>query len=96
MAETAYCALSVYGPAQSLIHKKDGKADLKFKKLGELHEDVEIVHRDFHRKVKHARFSDAVLNAIGDLNYHAQFTQLALEPGSLKKMEKLFAADLKP
>ncbi len=92
IAETAYRSLSMYALAQCLIHKRGGKADLEFKGLGEIYKAVEIVNRDFHRRLKSAGFSDASLNAIGNLNCYAQFTQMTLEPERLKQMENLFQA----
>jgi hypothetical protein len=92
IAETAYRALSMYALAQCLIHKRGGKADLEFKGLGDIYKDVEIVNRDFHKRLKSAGLSDAALNAIGNLNCYAQFTQMALEPERLKQLEELFKA----
>lgn len=94
IAETAYRALSMYALAQCLIHKKGGQADLEFKGLGEIYKAVEIVNRDFHKRLKSAGFSDASLNAIGNLNCYAQFTQMMLEPARIKQLENLFSAYL--
>ena len=95
IAETAYRSLSMYALAQCLIHKWGGKADLAFKGLGEIYKAVELVNSDFHKRLKSAGFSDASLNAIGNLNCYAQFTQMTLEPGALDSIENLFSAYLK-
>jgi len=92
IAETAYRALSMYALAQCLIHKRGGKADLEFKGLKEIYKAVELVNRDFHKRLKSAGFSDASLNAIGNLNCYAQFTQMTLEPERIKQLENLFRA----
>ena len=94
IAETAYRALSMYALAQCLLHNRGGKADLEFKGLGEIYKAVELVNRGFHKRLKSAGFSDASLNAIGNLNCYAQFTQMTLEPEHIKQLEKLFAAYL--
>jgi len=92
IAETAYRALSMYALAQCLIQKRGGTADFEFKGLGEIYRNVEIVNRCFHKRLESAGLSDAALNAIGNLNCYAQFTQMTLEPGRIKKLENLFSA----
>lgn len=92
IAETAYRALSMYALAQCFVKKRGGEADWEFKGLDKIYRDVEAVNRSFHKRLKNAGFSDASLNAIGNLDCYAQFTQMTLEPERLKNIEKLFSA----
>jgi hypothetical protein len=94
MEETSYRVLSMYMLAQFFILKNGGKPDWDFKNLGKIYQEIEIVNRAFHERLGHANLQDASLNAIGNLNCYAQFTQMLLEPGNLKRIEKLFAAYL--
>jgi hypothetical protein len=94
IAETAYRALSMYALAQFFIKRKGGEIDWEFKGLDKIYRDVAAVNRAFHKRLVSAGFSDASLNAIGNLNCYAQFTQMTLEPERLKKLEKLFSAYL--
>ncbi len=64
--------------------------------LGNIYREIEIVNRALHQRFAKAGFNDACLNAIGNLNCYAQFTQMFLEPGTLEQIEKLFAAYLPP
>jgi len=93
--ETAYRVLSMYALAQFFITKKGGKPDLEFKLLEKIYEDVEIVNRAFHLRLVSAGLTDASLNAIGNLNCYAHFTQMALEPEKLGKIESLFSSYFK-
>ncbi len=94
IAETAYRALSMYSLAQFFVKRKGGEIDWEFKGLDKIYRDVEITNRAFHKRLESAGFSDASLNAVGNLDCYAQFTQMTLEPDRLKKLEKLFAAYL--
>lgn len=94
IAETAYRALSMYALAQFFIKKKGGEVDWEFKGLDKIYRDVATVNRAFHKRLQSAGFSDASLNAIGNLDCYAQFTQMTLEPERLKNFEKLFSAYL--
>lgn len=94
MAETTYRALSMYALAQFFIKRKGGEIDWEFKGLDKIYRDVAIVNRAFHKRLQSAGFSDASLNAIGNLDCYAQFTQMTLEPEKLKNFEKLFSAYL--
>jgi hypothetical protein len=93
--ETAYRALSMYVLAQFFIQKKGGTPNWTLDGLGEIYQAIEIVNQGLHERLVKADFNDACLNAIGNLNCYAQFTQMFLEPGQLEKIEKLFAAYLK-
>lgn len=95
MKETAYRALSMYVLAQFFIQRKGGTPDASLEGLGKIYKEIEIVNRALHQRFVTGKFNDACLNAIGNLNCYAQFTQMFLEPGSLEKIEKLFAAYLK-
>jgi hypothetical protein len=94
MAETTYRALSMYALAQFFIKRKGGEIDWEFKGLDKIYRDVGTVNRAFHKRLQNAGFSDANLNAIGNLDCYAQFTQMTLEPEKLKRLEKLFSAYL--
>jgi len=94
MEETSYRVLSMYMLAQFFIKKNGGKPDWEFKNLGKIYQEVETVNQAFHKRLGQAHLEDASLNAIGNLNCYAQFTQMLLEPGNLKRIEKLFAAYL--
>jgi len=95
MEETAYRALSMYVLAQFFIQRKGGIPDGSLEGLGKIYREIEIVNRSLHRRFVEAGFSDACLNAIGNLNCYAQFTQMFLEPGKLEQIEKLFSSYLK-
>lgn len=95
LRETAYRALSMYVLAQFFIGKKGGTPDLTLEGLGKIYQEIEAVNRALHQRLVHAGFHDACTNAIGNLNCYAQFTQMFLAPGSLEKIENLFAAYLK-
>lgn len=90
--ETSYRALSMYVLGQFFIQRKGGDPDWSLKKLGKIYQEIEIVNRALHQRFVKAGFHDACLNAIGNLNCYAQFTQMFLEPGSLDKIEKIFSA----
>lgn len=90
--ETAYRVLSMYALAQLFIHRRGGNSDWEFKGLEKIYQDVEIVNRAFHKRLVSAGLADATLNAIGNLNCYAQFTQMVLEPTKLSQIENLFAA----
>lgn len=95
MKETAYRAISMYVLAQFFIQRKGGAPDLSLEGLGKIYLEIEIVNRALHQRLVKAGFNDACLNAIGNLNCYAQFTQMFLEPGRLEQIEKLFSAYLK-
>ena len=96
LQETAYRALSMYVLAQFFIQRKGGAPDYSLEGLGGIYREIETVNRALHGRLVKAGYSDAVLNAIGNLNCYAQFTQMFLEPGKLEEIEKLFAAYLPP
>jgi len=95
MKETAYRALSMYVLAQFFIQRKGGAPDGSLEGLGKIYKEIEIVNRALHQRLVQAGFNDACLNAVGNLNCYAQFTQMYLEPGKLEQIEKLFSAYLK-
>ena len=90
--ETAYRALSMYVLAQYFIQKRGGHPNWDLKNLGKIYQEVEIVNQAFHKRLVSAGFEDASLNAIGNLNCYALFTQMCLAPEKLKKIENLFSA----
>ncbi|HNX68922.1 MAG TPA: hypothetical protein PLL75_02950 [Candidatus Omnitrophota bacterium] len=90
--ETAYRALSIYALAQIFIHKRGGKPDWAFEDFGKFYQEVEIVNQGFHQRLVSAGLEDATLNAVGNLNCYAQFTQSLLEYGKLEKIEDWFSA----
>ena len=94
IAETAYRALSMYALAQFVIKRKGGEIDWELKGLDKIYQDVGTVNRAFHKRLVSAGLADASLNAIGNLDCYAQFTQMTLTPEKLKKFEKLFSAYL--
>lgn len=63
--------------------------------LGKIYQEIEIVNRGLHQRLVTAKLNDACLNAIGNLNCYALFTQMFLAPGKLEQIEKLFTAYLK-
>ena len=95
MKETAYRALSMYVMAQFFIQRKGGTPDMSLEGLGKIYREIELVNHGLHQRLVTASLNDACLNAIGNLNCYAQFTQMFLEPGKLEQLEKLFTAYLK-
>jgi len=92
MEETAYRALSMYVLAQFFVQRRGGAPDWDLEGLGKLYKDVEIVNQAFHKRLETAGLADASLNAVGNLNYYAQFTNMVLKPEGLKKIENLFSS----
>lgn len=90
--ETAYRVLSMFALAQLFIHRRGGKPDWEFQSLSKIYQDIEIVNRSFHQRLVSVGLADASLNAIGNLNCYAQFTQMALESPKLSEIEHLFTA----
>jgi hypothetical protein len=95
MKETAYRAISMYVLAQFFIQRNGGTPDMSLEGLGKIYQEIELVNRGLHQRLVAAGLNDACLNAIGNLNCYAQFTQMFLEPGKLDQIEKLFTAYLK-
>lgn len=95
MKETAFRALSMYVLAQFFIQRKGGTPDMSLEGLGKIYQEIEIVNRGLHQRLVTAKLNDACLNAIGNLNCYALFTQMFLAPGKLEQIEKLFTAYLK-
>jgi len=95
MKETAYRALSMYVLAQFFIQRKGGTPDMSLEGLGKIYQEIELVNRGLHQRLLTANLNDACLNAVGNLNCYAQFTQMFLAPGKLDQIEKLFTAYLK-
>lgn len=93
--ETAHRVLANYALAQIFIQKHGGQPDWEFKGLTKIYQEIELVNRAFHQRLVSAHLEDASLNAIGNLNCYALFTQSLLEYGDVNKIEKLFSAYLK-
>ena len=94
--ETAYRSLSMYALAQAFIGQHGGQPDWKFEGLGKIYKEIETVNKAFHQRLVSVGLADASLNAIGNLNCYAQFTQLLLGEVTLKTIEKMFSAYLAP
>lgn len=87
--ETIYRAASMYLLAQYFLKKEGKPADWDLKGLEEIYNNIQLVNYSIAQRLRTAAKTDSVLNALVELDIHAQTLSIVIED-CLKDIRSLF------
>lgn len=88
--ETTFRAISMYWLVQFFRRQRGEEPDWDLDGLVKIYEDISIVNRCFHERIRDAHPADACVNALFRLDLYAQFTNRMLLQKNLDSVARLF------
>ncbi|MCK4532425.1 hypothetical protein KAU39_01455 [bacterium] len=92
--ETKYRVLTMYLFAQYFLFKKGKKPDWELKKLVDIYNDIQIVNKNFCKRISAIQTEDASINALIVLDCFVSFVTFAINQKMPDQIENLFSAYL--
>ena len=92
--ETRYRVLTMYLFAQYFLFKKGKKPDWELKKLVDIYKDIQIVNKNFCKRISAIQTEDASINALVVLDCFVSFVTFAINQKMPEQIENLFNAYL--